>query len=358
MKEVNIRKGHYIVQNNDGEDAWLSLMTADEVVDAVLMQGVNIQIWEQTGIGELSKLIVNKTKTFITVSGEDGSVVFAIPVPREYAMEENLGSMYFQIKFDREINSSRHDIMPGGYAMTFAGNTIEFDFETFRADVDKNDRTILNVEAYRPDIYTYLDIRQISKDTVQKLEKIDEFCIYTGESIDPEINPVKLLSLSFGFEDGTIVDCTGTKAVQEFRVRPLTQKTNMLESIQAKVRFDRTINPDIHCLGSGNGYKLVLGGETVNIDFYNFSGKIDSEDKTVLHIIEDELDTDTFPKAETLTKEDILRLAKIEEFSLWTGDYSEPEIYPTELLSLAFRFTDGMVIDCSDMDAVKNFKFR
>ena len=33
MKRINSNKERYVVQNNDGEDAWLSLMTADEIVD-------------------------------------------------------------------------------------------------------------------------------------------------------------------------------------------------------------------------------------------------------------------------------------------------------------------------------------
>lgn len=51
MKEVKICKERYIVQKNDGEDAWLSLMTADEIVENVSMSdcsGISVEVWEQT----------------------------------------------------------------------------------------------------------------------------------------------------------------------------------------------------------------------------------------------------------------------------------------------------------------------
>ncbi len=85
MKQVNIRKDRYVVQNNDGEDAWLSLMTADEIIESVSMSdcsGISIEAWEQTEIGKLSKLTIKGTwhaddPLLIEAFREDGTVAFA-----------------------------------------------------------------------------------------------------------------------------------------------------------------------------------------------------------------------------------------------------------------------------------------
>ena len=83
--EENIRKDQYVVQSNDGEDMWLSLMTADEIIESVSMSdcsGISVEVWEQTGIGELSKLTVKGTwhaddPLLIEAFREDGTVAFA-----------------------------------------------------------------------------------------------------------------------------------------------------------------------------------------------------------------------------------------------------------------------------------------
>lgn len=85
MKQVNIRKDRYVVQNNDGEDAWLSLMTADEIIESVSMSDcscISIEAWEQTEIGKLSKLTIKGTwhaddPLLIEAFREDGTVAFA-----------------------------------------------------------------------------------------------------------------------------------------------------------------------------------------------------------------------------------------------------------------------------------------
>lgn len=86
MKEVKICKERYIVQNNDGEDAWLSLMTANEIIEVISMSDcsdISIEVWEQIGIGELSKLTVKGTwhdsadPLLIEAFRQDGTVAFA-----------------------------------------------------------------------------------------------------------------------------------------------------------------------------------------------------------------------------------------------------------------------------------------
>lgn len=63
----------------------------------------------------------------------------------------------------------------------------------YEGSVNKDDPTILHAEVYTLD-RNYSD--DLSKFNSDGLEKIEDFYIYTGEGDDPEINPVKLLSLS------------------------------------------------------------------------------------------------------------------------------------------------------------------
>lgn len=101
--------------------------------------------------------------------------------------------MVMDIKFDRPINPDRHYISPGGYTMKCKGQSYSFDFMDYESSVDKDDPTILHAEV------SHLDkdySNDMSKFNSKKLENIEEFNIYTGEYDDPEILPLKILSLT------------------------------------------------------------------------------------------------------------------------------------------------------------------
>lgn len=101
--------------------------------------------------------------------------------------------MVMDIKFDRPIDTDKHYISPGGYVFVSEGKVYQFDFMDYEGSVNKDDPTILHAEVYTLD-RNYSD--DLSKFNSDGLEKIEDFYIYTGEGDDPEINPVKVLSLS------------------------------------------------------------------------------------------------------------------------------------------------------------------
>lgn len=101
--------------------------------------------------------------------------------------------MVMDIKFDRSIDTDKHYISPGGYVFVSEGKVYQFDFMDYEGSVNKDDPTILHAEVYTLD-RNYSD--DLSKFNSDGLEKIEDFYIYTGEGDDPEINPVKVLSLS------------------------------------------------------------------------------------------------------------------------------------------------------------------
>ena len=80
-----------------------------------------------------------------------------------------------------------------GYVFVSEGKAYQFDFMDYEGSVNKDDPTILHAEVYTLD-RNYSD--DLSKFNSDGLEKIEDFYIYTGEGDDPEINPVKVLSLS------------------------------------------------------------------------------------------------------------------------------------------------------------------
>lgn len=101
--------------------------------------------------------------------------------------------MVMDIKFDRPINPDRHYISPGGYTMICEKQSYSFDFMDYEGSVDKDDPTILHVEVFHLDKDCSNDM---SKFNSKKIENIEEFYIYTGEYDDPEILPLKILSLT------------------------------------------------------------------------------------------------------------------------------------------------------------------
>lgn len=130
----------------------------------------------------------------------------------------------------------------------------------------------------------------------------------------------------------------------------------MLKKLYAKVRFDRNIDKDRHFISPG-GYDMDMGGKVAQFDFCDYYGAISKEDAAVLEIQHELLDAWIFPESASITKEDVRALREVNEFFVYTGEEEDPEIHPVKLLSLSFEFEDGEVIDCTEMEAVRNFRF-
>lgn len=106
--------------------------------------------------------------------------------------------MYAEILFDREIKKE-HYISPGGYEVIAKDEkTIQFDFCQFEGNVSENNARVLEC------LFTNLDTSSFPESVAlnpKDIMRISEFFVFTGEDDEPEIHPVKLLSLGFCVDD-------------------------------------------------------------------------------------------------------------------------------------------------------------
>ena len=115
-------------------------------------------------------------------------------------------TMYATLQMDREIDPTRHYIGIGGFEFCFRnGVNIGFDFNSSIANVQKNPTTI-KFECDDLDCDSFPEAALLGMMlSDSEVKRIEEFYVYTGEREEPEINPEKILSLSFCV-DGRMVD--------------------------------------------------------------------------------------------------------------------------------------------------------
>ncbi len=115
-------------------------------------------------------------------------------------------TMYATLQMDREIDPNRHYIGIGGFEFCFRnGVNIGFDFNSSIANVQKNPTTI-KFECDDLDCDSFPEAALLGMMlSDSEVKRIEEFYVYTGEREEPEINPEKILSLSFCV-DGRMVD--------------------------------------------------------------------------------------------------------------------------------------------------------
>ena len=115
-------------------------------------------------------------------------------------------TMYATLQMDREIDPNRHYIGIGGFEFCFRnGVNIGFDFNSSIANVQKNPTTI-KFECDDLDCDSFPEaalLGMLLSDS--EVERIEEFYVYTGEREEPEINPEKIISLSF-YVDGRMIE--------------------------------------------------------------------------------------------------------------------------------------------------------
>lgn len=123
---------------------------------------------------------------------------------KQEAEEVILTGMEMHIEFDRPYNNEEHYISPGGYEL----NGKQFDFFTtygYTAEAGN----IVEIEVEDPDLDAF-PVPVTKQDVIEanKNGKFDEFFIYTGESDEPEINPVSIKQLTFHFSDGIALNAS------------------------------------------------------------------------------------------------------------------------------------------------------
>ena len=114
-------------------------------------------------------------------------------------------TMYATLQMDREIDPTRHDISIGGFEFRFRnGVNIGFDFNSSIANVQR-DPTAIKFECDDLDCDSFPEaalLGMLLSDS--EVDRIEEFYVYTGEKEEPEINPEKILSLSFCVDERMI----------------------------------------------------------------------------------------------------------------------------------------------------------
>ena len=115
-------------------------------------------------------------------------------------------TMYATLQMDREIDPNRHYIGIGGFEFCFRnGVNIGFDFNISIANVQR-DPTAIKFECDDLDCDSFPEAALLGMMlSDSEVKRIEEFYVYTGEREEPEINPEKILSLSFCV-DGRMVD--------------------------------------------------------------------------------------------------------------------------------------------------------
>ena len=104
--------------------------------------------------------------------------------------------MCADIKFDRPLDPRNHHISPGSYRMVAEGMEYEFDFYQFYGYRDKSDPTILHCTMEDLDTESFPDAKEFVKH-IDKIEKVSEFFVYTGEPDEEHIIPLEVLSVVF-----------------------------------------------------------------------------------------------------------------------------------------------------------------
>lgn len=99
------------------------------------------------------------------------------------------------------------------------------------------------------------------------------------------------------------------------------------------IKFDRPINPDRHYISPG-GYTMKCKGQSYSFDFMDYESSVDKDDPTILHAEVYHLDKDY---STDLSKFNSKKIESIEEFYIYTGEGEDPEINPTEVLSLTLE---------------------
>lgn len=118
-------------------------------------------------------------------------------------------TMFATLQMDREIDPNRHYIGIGSFEFCFRNDVnIGFDFNSSIANVQKNPTTI-KFECDDLDCDSFPEAALLGMMlSDSEVKRIEEFYVYTGEREEPEINPERILALSFDV-DGRMIDIPG-----------------------------------------------------------------------------------------------------------------------------------------------------
>lgn len=107
----------------------------------------------------------------------------------------------------------------------------------------------------------------------------------------------------------------------------------------ARIRFNRPIDREKDDISPG-GYTMVMGGQTIQFDFEDYSGSVESKDNTILDIEQKNPYYESFGALHEITAAMLENVTEINEFFVYTGEPGETDLRPAELLELVFVLPD------------------
>ena len=142
------------------------------------------------------------------------------------------------------------------------------------------------------------------------------------------------------------------KRLQEGSVKCIEKKKEpYVEGMIFVLQMDREIDKDKHCIISPGGYefKSSKSEKSLQFDFFDYAGYIDSNDKTKILFETEVLDRQSFPGTiDKLNKSFCEDINEITEFYVYTGEDEDPELNLSKIIDISLLFTDGTKIDIKE----------
>ena len=126
------------------------------------------------------------------------------------------------------------------------------------------------------------------------------------------------------------------------------KKEPYVEAMIFVLQMDREIDKDKHRIISPGGYtfKSSKSEKSLQFDFLDYAGYIDSNDKTKILFETELLDEQSFPGIiDKLNKSFCEDINEITDFYIYTGDDEDPELNLSKIIDISLLFTDGTKID-------------
>lgn len=111
-------------------------------------------------------------------------------------MEKLRFELYAKVKMDGPIINIG-EITPGEYRIRCTEGQYIFDFLENVCAVDKEDSSILCIEARQPDYSNFTDLLTLTPEMLEHITAFSEFFIYTGAEYNDNPRPVQLLECTF-----------------------------------------------------------------------------------------------------------------------------------------------------------------
>lgn len=115
-----------------------------------------------------------------------------------------------------------------------------------------------------------------------------------------------------------------------------------IDSMRARVKFTRPINPEEDDIIIG-GYCIQFNdGKDLEFDFCHYEGTVDENDPTILQWCQEDPDIEEFPDIKKFSYDDFVKsFAQFDEFTIEADTSLKNRIAPIEVLDVEFTFING-----------------